>query len=218
MENRRLGMMDIPLMPENGPDDTCIINGDAMIWAAESAKRFCNVLDEKLPKPSSNNCGQTDASATSYLMHLQSTGEFQDEYQYYLKEQWGERSVFAPYMEIPACQDEDQSNQKSGVVERNAIRTLIYNESATCKLFTNKTDCLDHGSCEWREDFGGRCRLDMASKAPTPEPTVVPTTEYTTKINIILPMVAMYVFHSLNCTIFQYAYDLTFLRTINYVK
>ena len=88
-----------------------------------------------------------------------------------MKEQWGERSLFAPFVDIPTCQDQNEFPQKSGVVERNAIRTLIYNESATCKLFTDKTDCLDHGSCEWREDFGGRCRLDMASKAPTPEPT-----------------------------------------------
>ena len=48
--------MDIPLMPEDGPGGTCIVNGDAMIWGTESAKRFCKMLDEKLPKPNSNKC------------------------------------------------------------------------------------------------------------------------------------------------------------------
>ena len=101
MEEYRRGLMDVPLMPPEVFSDTCVVNGDAMIWSAESAKRYCSMLEEKLPKPSTDDCTQQDATATSYITYLQSTGEFDDEYKFYLKEQWGERRVFMPYKTIP---------------------------------------------------------------------------------------------------------------------
>ena len=61
----RRGLMDVPLMPAGGIDETCVVNGDAMIWAVESAQRFCSMLEEKVAKPSIDECGQSDATATS---------------------------------------------------------------------------------------------------------------------------------------------------------
>ena len=112
----RRGLMDVPLMPAGGIDETCVVNGDAMILTVESAQRFCIMLEEKIAKPSIDECGQSDATATSYLTYLQSIGEFEDEYQFYLKEQWGERRVFLPYRDIPECQDETELPQKDGIV------------------------------------------------------------------------------------------------------
>ena len=80
----RRGLMDVPLMPAGGIDETCVVNGDAMILTVESAQRFCIMLEEKIAKPSIDECGQSDATATSYLTYLQSIGEFEDEYQFYL--------------------------------------------------------------------------------------------------------------------------------------
>ena len=74
------------------------------------------MLEDKLPKPTNDDCSHADATATSYLTYLQSTGEFEDQYTFYLKEQWGERSIFAPHMDIPECQDQNQLPQKNGVV------------------------------------------------------------------------------------------------------
>ena len=174
----RRGLMDVPLMPAGGVDETCVVNGDAMIWASESARRYCSMLEEKLAKPSTDDCSQADATATSYLTYLQSVGEFEEEYQFYLKEQWGERSVFLPYRHIPECQDETELPQKDGIVVRRMDQpqhSLAKNESETCRLFMNETHCVAHGGCEWRGDFNGRCRLDVTYKVPSSVPTTVPT-------------------------------------------
>ena len=181
LQHRRLGLMEIPLMPESDLEGSCVVNGDTMIWATESANRYCSFLEEKLPNPSTDDCTKTDASATSYLTYLQSTGEFEDQYTFYLKEQWGERSIFAPHMDIPECQDQNQLPQKNGVVVRKKERKLLTNFSQTCRLFVNETECLDYGICEWRDDFGGRCRLNVS------------TTMTKITVNIYLAMVARYV-------------------------
>ena len=194
MQERARGLMDFPLMPEGDLTDTCVVNGDAMIWSAESARRYCSMLEEKLPKPSADDCTQQDATATSYLAYLQSTGEFEDEYKFYQKEQWGERRVFMPYMEVPECQDETEFPQKNGVVVRRmqdrrlntnitTSLTILSNMSVVCQLFTNEANCAAHEGCEWLGDFNGRCRLDatymvpsnLPTSAPTLEPTVLPT-------------------------------------------
>ena len=173
MNERRLGLLDVPLMPESTLDSSCVVNGDAMIWVSESARRYCRILDEELPKPTMDDCSQTDATPTSYLTFLQSTEEFDDEYQFYLKEEWGERVVFTPYTEIPSCQDQNELPRKRGVVQRKVARALATNKSTACQLLVNATACLQHGGCEWRSDFGGRCRLGVPSTLPTLEPTIM---------------------------------------------
>ena len=178
MEGRRLGMMDVPLMPEGGVDGTCVINGDAMIWASESARRYCSLLEETLPKPSTDDCSQVDATATSYLTYLQSTGEFDDEYKFYLKEQWGERSMFLPFMDIPPCQDELELPEKDGVMRSEHQSGGSWSKSPTnsslvCQLITDETTCKESPvGCDWREDFNGRCHL---APAPRPRPSMAPT-------------------------------------------
>jgi hypothetical protein len=174
----RRGLMDVPLMPAGGVDETCVVNGDAMIWASESARRYCSMLEEKLAKPSTDDCSQADATATSYLTYLQSVGEFEEEYQFYLKEQWGERSVFLPYRHIPECQDETELPQKDGIVVRRLDEQQSIsgkNESEVCQVFMDETSCVSHEGCEWRGDFNGRCRLDVTYNVPSSLPTVGPT-------------------------------------------
>ena len=34
--------------------------------------------------------------------------------------------------------------------------------SASCMLSNREVDCLLNSGCEWRDDFGGRCRLDVS--------------------------------------------------------
>lgn len=34
--------------------------------------------------------------------------------------------------------------------------------SNTCMISYLQEDCLTHAGCEWRDDFGGRCRLDVS--------------------------------------------------------
>jgi hypothetical protein len=56
ISNASRGLMSVPLMPEGGhDDDICVINGDAMVWSSESAKRYCSMLDEKLPKSATDD-------------------------------------------------------------------------------------------------------------------------------------------------------------------
>ena len=190
MEENRRGLMDMPLMPSEGlGGDTCVVNGDAMIWASESARRYCSMLDEKIPKPSIDDCSQTGATATSYLTYLQSTGEFDDEYKFYEKEQWGERSVFRPFVDIPECQDETELPQKNGVVARKLHeRTLSMNISAACQLFVDESSCIAHEACEWRGDFNGRCRLDVIYMAPSFPPTIAPTAYGTSSVHVKLKL------------------------------
>ena len=164
-----------------------------MIWTTNSAIRYCSMLEDKLPKPTNDDCSHADATATSYLTYLQTTGEFEDSYDFYMKEQWGERSIFVPHMGIPVCQTQNELPYKSRIVVKKQKRTLgatfdsknASNCSSICRLFTNKTKCitfLTPCACEWRSDFNGRCRhifklapTSFPSLAPSPDPTVLPT-------------------------------------------
>jgi hypothetical protein len=120
------------------------------------------------------------------LTYLQSTGEFGDEYQFYMKEQWGERNMFQPHIAIPECQDETKLPQKDGVVVRKMQDRVLNgdfagviptgNLSSTCQLLTDEANCVAFGGCEWRGDFNGRCRKQVnATEMPTYHPTLSPS-------------------------------------------
>ena len=85
MEHRRLGLLEIPLMPDGELESTCVVNGDAMIWSTESARRYCNILEETIPNPAVDDCSLTRLRrVTSY----RSAGDFEDQYRFYMKEQY----------------------------------------------------------------------------------------------------------------------------------
>ena len=103
-------------MPDGELESTCVVNGDAMIWSTESARRYCNILEETIPNPAVDDCSP-DATATGYLTYLQSTGDFEDQYRFYMKEQWGERSMFLTHTAVPLCQES---------IELPSVRALFF--------------------------------------------------------------------------------------------